>query len=181
MYGLQYEDDVLLFLRLMKFLHTQYPKTAELICKEHPTIDEDEMYMILEELLWNVLDDVEIDSDEFDETSILYCSHPDIDRLYDMGRKLSHAQGILPQAWNKKLHDIVEFFVIGATNSVLELSQIISGSHVVLKLRLSPDCYEPFYFANSLIDLILYCQSRLRRMENEPAETEPELLRKEAA
>lgn len=141
------------------------------------------MYMLLEELLWGIFDDVELDSDEFDEIPILYCSHPDIDRLYDAGRKRICAQGTLTQAWEKKLHDIFEFFIIGATNSVLELSQIISGSHVVLKLRLSPDCYEPFYFANSLVDLLLYCQNSLRRMEGVPVETEweTEPLRKETA
>lgn len=181
MYGLQYEDDLLLFLRLMKFLHTQVPKVVEQICKEYPTVDENDISMILEELLWNVLDDVEIDSDEFDETSILYCSHPDIDRLYGAGQKITHAQGVLPQVWGKKLHDIVEFFMIGATNSVLDFSQTISGDHVVLKLRLSPDCYEPLYFANSIVDMLLYCQRSVQRMEAEFTETKPKTRREEAA
>lgn len=77
--------------------------------------------------------------------------------------------------------DITEYFVLGATNSVYKFSQHIAGDHVVLEFCLSPDYYEPLYFANSLVDLLRYCQCSIRRIEAKLAERETENIRKEAA
>ena len=43
MYNYEYEDDILLFLRLMKFLHMEQPRTVEQIIKDYPTADEEDM------------------------------------------------------------------------------------------------------------------------------------------
>ena len=74
-----------------------------------------------------------------------------------------------------------KYFVLGATNSVYKFSQHIAGDHVVLEFCLSPDYYEPLYFANSLVDLLRYCQCSIRRIEAKLAERETENTRKEAA
>lgn len=74
-----------------------------------------------------------------------------------------------------------EYFVLGATNSVYKFSQHIAGDHVILEFCLSPDYYEPLYFANSLVDLLRYCQCSIRRIEAKLAERETENIRKEAA
>lgn len=80
------------------------------------------------------------------------------------------------------LHEVItEYFVLGATNSVYKFSQHIAGDHVVLEFCLSPDYYEPLYFANSLVDLLRYCQCSIRRIEAKLAERETENTRKEAA
>ena len=76
---------------------------------------------------------------------------------------------------------ITEYFVLGATNSVYKFSQHIAGDHVILEFCLSPDYYEPLYFANSLVDLLRYCQCSIRRIEAKLAERETENIRKEAA
>ena len=50
MYDYEYEDEILIFLRFMKFLHIYEPEALKLLIKEHPKVDEDEIYMILDEL-----------------------------------------------------------------------------------------------------------------------------------
>ena len=57
MYDYEYEDDILLFLRLMKFLHTEHPFVLEQIIKDYPTADEEDIWMILDELLMAVFDE----------------------------------------------------------------------------------------------------------------------------
>lgn len=42
MYNYEYEDDTLLFLRLMKYLHMEQPWTVEQIIKDYPTADEED-------------------------------------------------------------------------------------------------------------------------------------------
>lgn len=82
---------------------------------------------------------------------------------------------------DEELNRITEYFVLGATNSVYKFSQHIAGDHVILEFCLSPDYYEPLYFANSLVDLLRYCQCSIRRIEAKLAERETENIRKEAA
>ena len=41
MYDYEYEADILLFLRLMKFLHTEHPFVLEQIIKDYPAADEE--------------------------------------------------------------------------------------------------------------------------------------------
>lgn len=57
MYDYEYENDVLLFLRLLKFLHTEHPFVLEQIIKDYPTADEEDIWMILDELLMAVFDE----------------------------------------------------------------------------------------------------------------------------
>lgn len=126
----------------------------------------------------------EVEADLHDclyEATVVQCSHPIIDRLYEQGRASDPKHGSRQSVWSKKLHDITEYFVLGATNSVYKFSQHIAGDHVILEFCLSPDYYEPLYFANSLVDLLRYCQCSIRRIEAKLAERETENIRKEAA
>lgn len=93
MYDYEYENDVLLFLRLLKFLHTEYPFVLEQIIKDYPTADEEDIWMILDELLMAVFD--EGAPDEGDDMMTVRFSDERIDRLYTQGCKHSE---ILPYA-----------------------------------------------------------------------------------
>ena len=64
MYNYEYEDDILLFLRLMKFLHMEQPRTVEQIIKDYPTADEEDIGMILDELLMTVFDEGAPDNED---------------------------------------------------------------------------------------------------------------------
>ena len=85
MYNYEYEDDILLFLRLMKFLHTEHPFVLEQIIKDYPTADEEDIWMILDELLMAVFD--EGAPDEGDDMMTVRFSDERIDRLYTQGCK----------------------------------------------------------------------------------------------
>lgn len=181
MYGIEYEDDILLLLRMIKFLHMQSPDAAHIFCQSHPVVDMEELLMVIDEVMWDIFDDVNFFFDEEYEATVVQCSHPIIDRLYERGRASDPKHGSRQSVWSKKLHDITEYFVLGATNSVYKFSQHIVGDHVILEFCLSPDYYEPLYFANSLVDLLRYCQCSIRRIEAKLAERETENTRKEAA
>ena len=81
MYDYEYEDEILIFLRFMKFLHIYEPEALKLLIKEHPKVDEDEIYMILDELLWTFFDDAGPYED--DEMTTVRFSDERIDRLYE--------------------------------------------------------------------------------------------------
>ena len=138
MYGIEYEDDILLLLRMIKFLHMQSPDAAHIFCQSHPVVDMEELLMVIDEVMWDIFDDVNFFFDEEYEATVVQCS-------------------------------------------VNKFSQHIAGDHVILEFCLSPDYYEPLYFANSLVDLLRYCQCSIRRIEAKLAERETENIRKEAA
>ena len=161
MYGIEYEDDILLLLRMIKFLHMQSPDAAHIFCQSHPVVDMEELLMVIDEVMWDIFDDVNFFFDEEYEATVMQCSHPIIDRLYELGRASDPKHGSRQSVWSKKLH--------------------IAGDHVILEFCLSPDYYEPLYFANSLVDLLRYCQCSIRRIEAKLSERETENIRKEAA
>lgn len=50
MYGIEYEDDILLLLRMIKFLHMQSPDAAHIFCQSHPVVDMEELLMVIDEV-----------------------------------------------------------------------------------------------------------------------------------
>lgn len=186
MYGYEYEFDFLLCLRLLKFLHMQSPEVTKRILEVYKEVDVEEIGIVMEEILWDIFEDVIFDSDDLDEMTIVYFSHPDIDRLYDLGRQVTDRYGQLSNAWRRKIQDISEFYASGPTCSIFQLSHHFSAKGVVFEVKLSPDCYEPILFGNTLIDMVLYCQRDLRRLEKKLSEEKVieigvEAVRKEAA
>lgn len=163
MYDYEYEDEILIFLRFMKFLHIYEPEALKLLIKEHPKVDEDEIYMILDELLWTFFDDAGPYED--DEMTTVRFSDERIDRLYELGCKGCQSLREI-RAWQEKIEDIFLFYVVGASYSVFDVAYHFSASHVTIDITLSPDCYDPAPFLNSVINMILHCQQELRHMED---------------
>ena len=163
MYDYEYENDVLLFLRLLKFLHTEHPFVLEQIIKDYPTADEEDIWMILDELLMAVFD--EGAPDEGDDMMTVRFSDERIDRLYTQGCKHSEILPYQINAWQEKIKDVFLFYVAGTSYSVFDVCYRFSDSGVKFDITLSPDCYEPNIFMNSLINMILYCQRALARIE----------------
>lgn len=93
MYGYEYEFDFLLCLRLLKFLHMQSPEAAKRVVEIYKELDTEEIGIVMEEILWDIFSDAEFDTDEFNELTIVYFSHRDIDRLYELGRQESARHG----------------------------------------------------------------------------------------
>ena len=192
MYGYEYEFDFLLCLRLLKFLHMQSPEAAKRVVEIYKELDTEEIGIVMEEILWEYSHRVTIGggdeltrlADEFNELTIVYFSHRDIDRLYELGRQESARHGKISDSWRRKIQDISEFFATGPTYSIFGFSHHFSTRGVVFEAKLSPDCYEPILFGNTLIDMVLYCQRDLRRLEarmEKEKVIELEAERKEAA
>lgn len=184
MYDYDYEEDILLILRLLKFLHGQDPEAAKKLVGIFKEFTPDEMYELTDLVLWEIFDGVVFDSAPDDESSIVTISHPAIDRLYELGQRLESARGRFAVGWLQKIHDIVEFFVCGASNSVYSLELRFFGSRVELQMRLSPDCYEPILLGNSLVDVLLYAQREsawLERLVSQAEREQEREMRKEAA
>lgn len=181
MYDYEYENDVLLFLRLLKFLHTEYPFVLEQIIKDYPTADEEDIWMILDELLMAVFD--EGAPDEGDDMMTVRFSDERIDRLYTQGCKHSEILPYQINAWQEKIKDVFLFYVAGTSYSVFDIRYHFSGDGVKFDITLSPDCYEPRVFLNSIINMILYCKRELARIESAEAKAQAAhtSIRKEAA
>ena len=85
MYDYEYENNVLLFLRLLNFLHTDQPEVLEEIIKDYPLAGDEDIEMIMNELMLTVFDEGAPD-DEDDMVTVRF-SHDYIDRLYAQGSK----------------------------------------------------------------------------------------------
>lgn len=101
MYGIEYEDDILLLLRMIKFLHMQSPDAAHIFCQSHPVVDMEELLMVIDEVMWDIFDDVNFFFDEEYEATVVQCSHPVIDRLYEQGRASDPKHGSRQSVWSK--------------------------------------------------------------------------------
>lgn len=184
MYGYEYEDDILLILRLLKYLHEQDPKTAERLSAYWGELDLDYPFDMAEGILWEIFSNAEFDEDLESETTVTTISHPIIDRLYELGRELEGIQGKHRGSWHQKIHDIAEFFIYGASYSVADLNMSVISGTVKIQVRYSYDCYDSIRFGNSLIDVLLYCQQEHERLKKliERAEQDADTeFREEAA
>lgn len=78
-------------------------------------------------------------------------------------------------------HATFLFYVVGASHSVFDVAYYFGIDSVKIDITLSPDCYEPLLFLNSIINMILYCQKEVRRLEAERNEQHLIFNGKEAA
>lgn len=163
MYDYEYENDVLLFLRLLKFLHTDRPEVLKEIIKDYPAVDGEEMEIILNELMMVVFDEGAPDNE--DDMVTVRFSHDHIDRLYARGCKGNVLFPFRINAWQEKIKDIFLFYVADASYSVFDVHYRFAGTNVKIDITLSPDCCTPNIFLNTFINMILYCQRELERIE----------------
>lgn len=95
---------------MIKFLHMQSPDAAHIFCQSHPVVDMEELLMVIDEVMWDIFDDVNFFFDEEYEATVVQCSHPIIDRLYEQGRASDPKHGSRQSVWSKKLHDTITLY-----------------------------------------------------------------------
>lgn len=173
MYGYEYEYDALLSLRILKYFQQQNPDAVKWLL---PTgqLDLDELYVAAEAAVWEALIEDLLDNEEDEQTTYLI-TNPIIDQLYTAGKE--HC-GCYISAWQKKLQDIAEFFLLGAMHTVSDVRLSFSETAVRIYMEPAWDCFCLVTLGNIIIDLLLYCQREIRRMS---ADTERSADRKEAA
>ena len=135
--------------------------------------------MIMYDLLWAFFDEEPEETD--DEFYTVRFSDQSIDRLYQLGCQDGGIFSSKFRMWQEKIKDIFLFYVVGASHSVFDVAYHFTGDGVKIDITLSPDCYEPLLFLNSIINMILYCQKEVRRLEAERNEQHLIFNGKEAA
>lgn len=174
MYDYNYTEDVLLLLRLLRFLREDDPAGTEELIRTYDELNDDTVYEIAEAAIWGGYGFIEMDYDEECEMSIACLSHPVINRFLSLAEEWQEASGGgSAELFQKKVQDLVEFYVCCGSHSVFEMNFSFSTGAAWIRLTLSPDCYEPLLFANSLVDLLLCFKQENKRLE--------ELLKEHAA
>lgn len=164
MYPYEYEDEVLLSLRLLKFLYDQDPDGAkELIGSSEGSVDS--LMMIAESAIWWIFHDVVFEDDDEWESSIATFTHPAIDRFCTLSAKWLCRQSINSGAWLRKVQDVPEYFAYNVSHSVARAEVRYTGGHAVLWVRFSTDCYEYLTLGNALVDMLIYFQQENQRLE----------------
>ena len=147
--------------------------------REYPEVDEEDPDMIMYDLLWAFFDEEPEETD--DEFYTVRFSDQSVDRLYQLGCQDGDIFFSQSRVWQEKIKDTFLFYVVGASHSVFDVAYYFGGDGVKIDITLSPDCYEPLLFLNSIINMILYCQKEVRRLEAERNEQHLIFNGKEAA
>lgn len=178
MYNYEYEVDILLLLRLARFLHDQNPAALGEILEEYRNFDLDLLWELCESITWAICTHVVFDQDDAFDTAFCTFGHPLIDRFCVLGEKWSRVSGESSSAWQRKIHDIAEYYLLGTNYSVGQLEFCPQGTTARLRTWFSSDCYDPVDFGNSLVDMLLCFRRENERLEGLLKEAE---TRKEAA
>lgn len=165
MYDYEYEQDALLALRLLKFLHQQDKDALYNLLKEFECSNIEYLVRCAEFSVWEIFSDVIFTTDPEWDTDIATFSHPTIDRFYDLGNRWCAAHGILRSAWRKKVEDTARYFVGGISCEAAELNFTFSVTHITLRIKFSPDGSEPLLFGNAMVDMLLYMEREIQRLE----------------
>ncbi len=189
MYDYEYEESILLALRLLAFLREDHPETFTTLIQEIEELNLDSAYELADLFLIGVggFLDLGTADEEDSELSVLQIFHPSINRFLTLNEAckaigmVSHVEQV-----RKKIQDVVEFYATGLTSSVYDMDISFSAHTVHIRLTLSPDYYSPLEFANSLIDMLLYIRQENQRLEallEKSEATEPvfELAKQEVA
>lgn len=94
MYDYEYEQDALLALRLLKFLHQQDKDVLYNLLKEFECSNIEYLVRCAEFSVWEIFSDVTFTTDPEWDTDIATFSHPTIDRFYDLGNRWCVVQRI---------------------------------------------------------------------------------------
>lgn len=165
MYNYEYEADVLRFLRLAKYLYCQAPAALEAILRVYGNFDLEHLFELCESIIWEICTDVFFDQDDGYETSFCTFSHPLMDRFCALSGEWSFISRQSDGAWQRKLGDIAEYYLMGTNYSVMQLECFPGQNHAKLRTWFSSDCYDPSDFGNSLVDMLLCVQRENERLE----------------
>ena len=159
-----YEEDVLLVLRVLKYLHGVQTREEFLKTLNHCTeAGLDELYELADTFTWELFPAAVFDIDEEWGATTMSFSHPNIDCYLSLTGRLDTTHGHR-LALRKRLEDIALYFCM-VTDSVTGVQFSPMDESTYVKLRFSPDCCDTLGFANSMVDLLRYLDRENRRLE----------------
>lgn len=173
MYGYYYETNILFFLRLAKYLHNQDPAALEKILNEMPEFDqyfsddycERITYAICSQVVFTDEDVMDEYTGEAIQISTCFFSHPLINRFCRLSAEWCGVCGQSTAAWQEKLSDIAEYYLMGASDTLFRMECYPKGGSAKIRVWFSPDCYDPIAFGNALVDMLLFLQQENERLE----------------
>lgn len=168
MYDYDYEVCVLLVLRLLCFLRKNNLAAFDALIKIADEFDMENSDELIELIMLGEggLFELDAESEEDYEYTVLCLSHPSINRFLSLSEECQcRGVGGHIERVRKKVQDTVEFYACGTTNSVCHLTVSFGTCCANIRLVLSPDCYAPLELANSVIDMLLYFEQENQRLE----------------
>lgn len=132
MYDNEYEWDILLFLRILKYLHTSDADMVNAIIRDYPEVDEEDPDMIMYDLLWAFFDEEPEETD--DEFYTVRFSDQSVDRLYQLGCQDGDIFFSQSRVWQEKIKDTFLFYVVGASHSVFDVAYYFGGDGVKIDI-----------------------------------------------
>ena len=188
MYGYDYENEILLLMRILKYLFQHNQDSFHILLSGGEELDCDDLYDTTASLLDCMFADSEIDFDTENQMDVIQLSHPSLDKFLSLSREWCSLSGTSFGARRKQLEDIMDFFLTGSGYAVYDIKYHFRDNSVLIALWISPDCYEPLLLLNYLVSLLLYVQEENEHLERliwekkqEGAMDEENRLKKEAA
>lgn len=176
MYDYEYEWEVLGFLRMLKYAWQM--NQAVLTELSHflgnqmdiNTIYEEAAPLLLVEYLCTDYLEDEAEDPYDGELPCYGLSEPDLNEFLKLCEQIDTIYfGTWYSVGERKLRDAAELFVVGGANTVVDFKLTRRSGVCSLIFWLSPDCYQPIEFGNSIIDLITYIRAENTRMREELA------------
>ena len=187
MYGYDYENEILLLMRVLKYLFQSDQNSFHILLSGGKELDCDDLYDTAESLFDCIFVNAEIDFDTESQLDVIYLSHPSLDKVLSLSREWCSLSATSIGARRKQLEDIMDFFLVGAGYIIYDIKYRFTNNSVQITLWMSPEWYEPLLLLNYLVSLLLYVQEENEHLERliwekkqEGAMDEENRLKKEA-
>lgn len=178
MYNYDYEFEVLATLRVLKLLHSKRPEVLPGVLSFWDAMDMDTVEEIACNAVWELFDQWECAIDEETELEVITVTDALFLRYLELSRRwyTVHVGGC-GGAHVQKFQDLACFALQSLGSSIYDITFQHGPDSMVLRLWLSPDCYEPSTLAHSVVDFLLTLEMEIDQMD----ELLKEPLQKEAA
>lgn len=166
MYDHHYETEILAVLRVLKYIHLTDKNKFQSVLSFAQQLSLYECEEILLNVMWEVFDSSLFSYDEETEIETVTIEDPLFDAY--LAESEAFCKGIsagIMASHQQRFQDLFEFHICGVTNSIYDLHYSYEEGHVAVTLWLSPDCYEPFYLAGGIVDLMLDLRKKLAVLE----------------
>lgn len=185
MYDYVYENEVLLALRIFKYLQVYEPGVFQAMLKELGSVDFDALYdnvfFVLEEVFDSPYTEPELEEDYC--YGMLCLEHRTLDEFLALSLQYCDLTGESPVVFRKKLQDIILFHVCDITESVYDIEFRYDDMGLLRVPIWFAESFDVMAFSSGLIDLAMYIQAENKRLQAQISalQSETETIWREAA
>lgn len=166
MYNYDYEFEVLATLRVLKLLHSKRPEVLPGVLSFWDAMDMDTVEEIACNAVWELFDQWECAIDEETELEVITVTDALFLRYLELSRRwyAVHVGGC-GGAHVQKFQDLACFALQSLGSSIYDITFQHGPDSMMLRLWLSPDCYESSTLAHSVVDFLLTLEMEIGQME----------------